>query len=231
MSWRPVLLYKQDGHPFESLVFSFPLLSESTGSSIHQCLRVVIDVTAAQPEQLGNYVLGRFIGSGASGLVRIAKSLTDGNPERRLISVHNGSLCIWALDEIVAVKAVDATKFRSISEIELVQDEIRALSSVKHENIVNLREVLFEDHVFYFVMDFASGGSLVLQSNLSFHLHGTSMPCRRNTCDPETHHCCQRKRQKRSFARSLQLSLTVIEGDARSSMGKARRREWTNADG
>ena len=99
-----------------------------------------------------------------------------GDPTRRPISVCTGSPCLRALDEIVAVKVVDATKFRSIAEIELIQDEIRALSSVKHENIVNLREVLFEDHVFYFVMDFASGGSLVLPSTLSFHSHKTPLP-------------------------------------------------------
>lgn len=66
-----------------------------------------------------------------------------------------------ALDEIVAVKTVDASRFRSISEIELVEDEIRALSSVKHDNIINLHEVIFKNHIFHFIMDFAAGGSLV----------------------------------------------------------------------
>lgn len=62
--------------------------------------------------------------------------------------------------EKVAIKVVDASKFTSITEIECVQEEIRILQTIKHENIINLIEVLFIHNKFYFVMEFAEGGPL-----------------------------------------------------------------------
>jgi serine/threonine protein kinase len=60
----------------------------------------------------------------------------------------------------VAVKAVDATRFRSISEIEQVQEEMAVLAQLRHPNIIKLHEVAFAGGCFYFVMEYASGGSL-----------------------------------------------------------------------
>jgi hypothetical protein len=42
-------------------------------------------------------------------------------------------------DELVAVKSVDATRFRSIGEIEQVQEEMAVLSALKHPNIIRLQ--------------------------------------------------------------------------------------------
>ena len=60
----------------------------------------------------------------------------------------------------MAIKEVDASRFRSIGAIEQVQDEISMLSSLKHANIIALRSMHFAANTFYFVMDVASGGSL-----------------------------------------------------------------------
>lgn len=44
-------------------------------------------------------------------------------------------------DEILAIKAVDASRFRSITEVEQVQEETHVLSGLKHPNIIRLTEV------------------------------------------------------------------------------------------
>ncbi len=49
-----------------------------------------------------------------------------------------------APDELVAVKSVDATRFRSIAEIEQIQEEMAVLSSLRHPNIIRLLDVHFQ---------------------------------------------------------------------------------------
>jgi serine/threonine protein kinase len=78
------------------------------------------------------FALGRVIGSGAYGIVRIGKSTVT--------------------DELVAVKMVDGSQFRSIGEIEQMQEEMNVLSSLKHPNIIRLLEVHFTNNVFFLVM-------------------------------------------------------------------------------
>ncbi|KAI8475532.1 MAG: hypothetical protein J3K34DRAFT_517347 [Monoraphidium minutum] len=104
-------------------------------------LLIVCDVTGSRLKRLGKYVVGRVIGQGASGVVRMGR-----NP---------------ATDELVAIKTVDATRFRSMAEIEQVQEETAVLSGLKHPNIIRLLEVHFMAGVFYFVMEYAEGGPLV----------------------------------------------------------------------
>jgi serine/threonine protein kinase len=43
----------------------------------------------------------------------------------------------------------------------LVQEEMRVLSSLKHESIVRLLDTVYAGNCIYFVMEYASGGSLV----------------------------------------------------------------------
>ncbi|WIA17216.1 hypothetical protein OEZ85_014096 [Tetradesmus obliquus] len=68
--------------------------------------------------------------------------------------------CSCETGELVAVKAVDATRFHSISEIEQVQEEMAVLAQLRHPNIIRLQEVVFAGGCFYFMMEYASGGSL-----------------------------------------------------------------------
>ena len=71
-------------------------------------LLVLADVTSQKLRRLGKYVVGKVVGQGASGVVRMGK-----NP---------------ATDELVAIKAVDATRFRSLHEIEQARPLPHALS-------------------------------------------------------------------------------------------------------
>lgn len=52
--------------------------------------------------------------------------------------------------EIVAIKMVNASNFRSITEIELVQEEMRVLSALKHPHIIRLMDVLYVGNCIYF---------------------------------------------------------------------------------
>jgi serine/threonine protein kinase len=77
-------------------------------------------------------------------------------------ALHNSLLvCCPFADDLVAIKAVDATRFRSITEIEQVQEEMAVLAQLKHPNIIRLLEVHFINNCFYFVMEYASCGSMV----------------------------------------------------------------------
>ena len=40
----------------------------------------------------------------------------------------------------MAIKTVDAARFRSISEVEQIQEETNVLASLKHPNIIRLSE-------------------------------------------------------------------------------------------
>ncbi|GLC77801.1 hypothetical protein PLESTB_000955400 [Pleodorina starrii] len=110
---------------------------------VKYCLCCIVDITATRLKKVagGKYVLGKVIGAGAFGLVRIGKSTTT--------------------EELVAVKGVDATRFRNITEVDQIQEEMSVLASLKHPNIIRLFDVHFQSNTFFLVMEFAGNGSLV----------------------------------------------------------------------
>ena len=59
------------------------------------------------------------------------------------------------------MKSVDASNFRSIAQIDQIQDEISVLSGLKHPSIIRLLDMHFTNNIFYFVMEYAAGGCLV----------------------------------------------------------------------
>lgn len=191
-----ILWHKKDGKPIWVYLYSCPMVPPDAATS-RPChhLNIITDVTSTRPSRVGKHIMGRVIGSGASGIVRVGKSTIGGGRKpqihttkldwlllektssskqseilqsiqlvlqcgRWVCKVFN-SLCLAPVDEIVAIKIVDCGKFRSIAEIEQIQDEISVLSTLKHPNIIRLLDVHFLDSVFYFIMEFASGGSLV----------------------------------------------------------------------
>lgn len=147
-----LLCYKRDGTPFWGYVFSCPV-ANSTRQPPRHALCLVVDITTARLKRVGKYILGKVIGQGAFGLVRIGKNLQT--------------------DELVAIKGVDGSRFRNIQEVEQIQEEMSVLSSLKHPNIIRLYDVQFQSNIFYLVMEFASGGSLVTYiSNADPQRHG-----------------------------------------------------------
>ncbi|KAL3139144.1 hypothetical protein ABBQ32_005929 [Trebouxia sp. C0010 RCD-2024] len=157
-----ILCYKRDGTPFWALLYNFPLHSDKSdpvsskpGSSsmpegpsagglsgpalTNLCL--LVDVTASKLKRVGRYNLGRVVGRGAFGVVRLGQNTQTG--------------------ETVAIKSVDASNFRSIAQIDQIQDEISVLSGLKHPCIIRLLDMHFTNNIFYFVMEYAAGGCLV----------------------------------------------------------------------
>lgn len=136
-----LLYYKKDGTPFWAYVFNCPLISDSLVTTTNHHLCVIMDITTTRHKRIGKFIMGKVVGTGASGTVRKGKNTQT--------------------EEIVAVKTVDASKFRSISDIEQMEEEMRVLATLKHPYIIRLFEVTYANNTFYLVMEYASGGSLV----------------------------------------------------------------------
>ncbi|KAK9815615.1 hypothetical protein WJX72_006892 [[Myrmecia] bisecta] len=145
-----LLCYRKDGTPFWGELFNFPLGAPPSADDMdspapaqlqQQHLCILVDVTSNKQKRIGRYAMGKVIGKGAFGIVRLGQNTATG--------------------EKVAIKTIDASSFRSIAQIEQVQDEINVLSGLKHPNIIRLLDMHFAANIFYFVMEFASGGSLI----------------------------------------------------------------------
>lgn len=80
---------------------------------------------------------------------------------KRVCSVVMQQVVSAPAGETVAVKSVDASNFRSIAQIDQIQDEISVLSGLKHPCIIRLLDMHFTNNIFYFVMEYAAGGCLV----------------------------------------------------------------------
>lgn len=89
-------------------------------------------------ERIGDYELGRTIGRGSSGVVRLA------------FHVENR--------QKFAVKIIKKGKCSDLSRIDR---EIQSLMAAKHEHIVSLEEVLDSDNNIFIVMELCGGGSMV----------------------------------------------------------------------
>ncbi|KAK9844245.1 hypothetical protein WJX84_005197 [Apatococcus fuscideae] len=105
----------------------------------HLCL--LLDITARKPRRIGKYIMGKQLGRGAFGTVRLGKDPATG--------------------DLVAIKEIDAGNFRNISQIEQIQEEINVLSNLKHPNIIHLLESIFIGKMVYVIMEYVAGGSLM----------------------------------------------------------------------
>jgi hypothetical protein len=116
-------------------------------------LLLLADVTSQRLKRLGKYVMGRVLGQGASGVVRVGKNPSTGGAGRNGVGGGRAGALRLASDgrcgpgpsrcrragasaaapatcapprnaragELVAIKTVDATRFRSLAEIEQVR--------------------------------------------------------------------------------------------------------------
>lgn len=89
-------------------------------------------------ERVGDYELGRTIGRGSSGVVRLAMHV-----ETR---------------EKVAIKIIKKGKCSDLSRLDR---EIQSLKAAHHQHIVALKEVLDSDCNLFIVMELCGGGSMV----------------------------------------------------------------------
>jgi serine/threonine protein kinase len=89
---------------------------------------------------IGNYTIGKLLGIGAFGEVRLC------------IDVHSGKK--------FAIKMISKCQINDISEAERVSREFFILTSLQHKNVIELHDVLQDKHRLFLVMELASGGSL-----------------------------------------------------------------------
>lgn len=93
-----------------------------------------------QTEEVGKlYTLGEVLGTGSFAVVKKATSRADGSQ--------------WA------VKIIEKAKLEK-ADVEALQTEVAILETVKHPNIVAMRQVFDSSSVFYMVMELMVGGEL-----------------------------------------------------------------------
>ena len=91
-------------------------------------------------KQIGVYILGKTIGKGTFGKVKIG--------------THGPT------SEKVAIKILEKQKIKDTADIERVTREIHILKLIRHPNIIQLYEIIETSRKLYLIMEYASGGEL-----------------------------------------------------------------------
>ncbi|KAG7995660.1 hypothetical protein I3843_01G121200 [Carya illinoinensis] len=90
--------------------------------------------------RLGKYELGRTLGEGNFGKVKLAKNIETG--------------------QSFAVKILEKTKIINLKITDQIKREIATLKLLKHPNVVRLHEVLASKTKIYMVLEYVTGGEL-----------------------------------------------------------------------
>ncbi|KAF5738800.1 hypothetical protein HS088_TW13G01701 [Tripterygium wilfordii] len=90
--------------------------------------------------RLGKYELGRTLGEGNFGKVKLAKDTLSGHP--------------------FAVKILLKNKIINLKITDQIKREIATLKLIKHPNVVRLHEVLASKTKIYMVLEYVTGGEL-----------------------------------------------------------------------
>lgn len=91
-------------------------------------------------EIIGDYLLGRQLGTGTFGKVRVA--------------THIPTNCT------VAIKILSKSKITQMNMWNKVEREIMIMKMARHPHIINLYEVIYREDEIYLVMEYAEGGEL-----------------------------------------------------------------------
>lgn len=91
-------------------------------------------------EIIGDYLLGRQLGTGTFGKVRVA--------------THIPTNCT------VAIKILSKSKITQMNMWSKVEREIMIMKMARHPHIINLYEVIYREDDIYLVMEYAEGGEL-----------------------------------------------------------------------
>ncbi|KAJ7955330.1 Non-specific serine/threonine protein kinase [Quillaja saponaria] len=90
--------------------------------------------------RLGKYELGRTLGEGNFGKVKLANNIESGQP--------------------FAVKIIEKSKIVNLNVTDQIKREIATLKLLKHPNVVRLYEVLASKTRIYMVLEYVNGGEL-----------------------------------------------------------------------
>jgi serine/threonine protein kinase len=91
-------------------------------------------------KSLGHYILGKTIGEGTFGKVKLGRHILTG--------------------ERVAVKVLEKDRIIEVADIERVAREVQLLKLLRHPHVVQLFEIIETKGQLYLIMEYASGGEL-----------------------------------------------------------------------
>ncbi|KAA6400217.1 MAG: putative Serine/threonine protein kinase OSK3 [Streblomastix strix] len=91
-------------------------------------------------KRVGNYLLGKTLGQGSFGKVKLATHTIT--------------------NEKVAMKILDKERIHDVSDMERITREINVLKLLYHPNVIKLYEVIDTQRHIYIVTEFADGGEL-----------------------------------------------------------------------
>ena len=92
------------------------------------------------PQTVGNYVLGKTIGKGTFGKVKLG--------------VHSMT------EQKVAIKILEKSRIKDVRDAKRVQREIKMLKTVQDPTICKLYEIINAPNAIYIVLEYAAGGEL-----------------------------------------------------------------------
>ncbi|CAD8104031.1 unnamed protein product [Paramecium primaurelia] len=91
-------------------------------------------------KSIGNYILGKTIGEGTFGQVRLGQHTIT--------------------NETVAIKILEKDKMKENTDYERISREINCLKKLRHPNIIQIYEIVQTVNSIYMIMEYAPGGEL-----------------------------------------------------------------------
>merc|ERR1719262_1004174 len=91
-------------------------------------------------KSIGHYILGKTIGEGTFGKVKLGNHILTG--------------------EKIAVKILEKDRIVEVADVERVAREIHILKLIRHQHIIQLYEIIETPRQLYLIMEYANGGEL-----------------------------------------------------------------------
>lgn len=123
-----------------------PRTQENTPIQDHQSSSVQYPGTSGsnnnpiRAKSIGNYILGKTLGEGTFGKVKLATHILTG--------------------EKVAIKILEKDRIIDVADVERVAREIYILKFIRHPNIIQLYEIIETPKQLFLVMEYVNGGEL-----------------------------------------------------------------------
>jgi 5'-AMP-activated protein kinase catalytic alpha subunit len=109
-------------------------------AGVSQLEKVEVVINEDGSTIVGNYKLGRDLGKGTFGKVRVGTHLLT--------------------DEKVAVKILEKDKIVDTNDVDRVSREIHILKILRHPVVVQLYEIIESENELFLIMEYARGGEL-----------------------------------------------------------------------
>lgn len=90
--------------------------------------------------KLGHYVLGKNLGKGTFGKVKLATHILTG--------------------EKVAIKILEKSRIKDKKDIERISREIKILKKLRHPNVIQLYEIIETESELFLIMEYCPNGEL-----------------------------------------------------------------------